>query len=78
VTDDPGEEVWAKMLEQKARNSQKEKYQPMLAETRALLEAFYKPYNKQLMKILADRRWLWGGTAAAAAAAQRQQQQHMA
>jgi len=37
------------------------RYQPMLPETRMLLQNFYRPFNQRLVEALGgDRRWLWG------------------
>nr|KAG5688851.1 hypothetical protein BaRGS_005226 [Batillaria attramentaria] len=32
---------------------------PMLAETRAMLDDFYRPHNQRLAELLHDRRFLW-------------------
>ena len=32
---------------------------PMYPKTRALLDAYYRPYNKQLAALLNDERFLW-------------------
>ena len=37
----------------------KDKYGDMMPETRKLLTDFYAPYNKQLVKLIGDERFLW-------------------
>ena len=37
----------------------KQKYEPMLNETRDLLQEFYQPYNRMLAELLQDDKWLW-------------------
>ena len=32
---------------------------PVLDKTVKLLDAFYKPFNEELAKILGDDKWLW-------------------
>ncbi|KAG2484068.1 hypothetical protein HYH03_017088 [Edaphochlamys debaryana] len=55
----PTEPEWEHIMGMKTANKNSDKYKPMLPETRALLESFYRPYNEKLSHILADRRWLW-------------------
>lgn len=39
----------------------KKKYNPMLNQTRLLLQEFYRPYNERLSALMGgDKRWLWG------------------
>jgi hypothetical protein len=60
VQEEPGARVWDALLQRAAANSQRTKYQAMLAETRTLLRAFYAPFNRRLAQALGDERWLWG------------------
>ncbi|GFR45882.1 hypothetical protein Agub_g7335 [Astrephomene gubernaculifera] len=55
----PSQQEWDKIMTMATRNKNSNKYKPMLPETRALLESFYKPYNERLAHILGDERWLW-------------------
>lgn len=41
------------------KNVFQQKYQPMLNETKRLLNDFYKPFNVKLAKLLGDDKWLW-------------------
>lgn len=46
-----------KLLQEK-QNEQKE-YPPMLPETRTLLSEFFQPFNKKLVELTGDSRFLW-------------------
>ena len=44
-----------------AKASNVKSYEPILAETKTLLQDFYRPYNKRLAAAMGgDPRWLWG------------------
>ena len=63
----PSADQWAKIAGMEVRNRGKSK-RAMLPETRALLEAFYAPFNKRLAAALGDdERWLWAGRGAGSA-----------
>ena len=36
-----------------------EKYGEILPESRAILDEFFEPYNRQLAELLNDERYLW-------------------
>ncbi|PNW71586.1 hypothetical protein CHLRE_16g660390v5 [Chlamydomonas reinhardtii] len=55
----PADKEWDVIMAMKTRNKNSDKYKPMLPETRAMLEAFYRPYNERLAHVLNDDRWLW-------------------
>ncbi|GLC68263.1 hypothetical protein PLESTF_000668100 [Pleodorina starrii] len=51
----PTDAEWQAVMGMEARNKQSDKYQPMLPETRKLLE----PFNERLAHTFEDDRWLW-------------------
>uniref|UniRef100_A0A7S0N6V6 Sulfotransferase n=1 Tax=Chlamydomonas leiostraca TaxID=1034604 RepID=A0A7S0N6V6_9CHLO len=53
------EPEWAKVMTMPARNKNSDKYAPMWAETRKILDDFYAPFNARLAKMMADDRYLW-------------------
>ncbi|KAG2451726.1 hypothetical protein HYH02_003506 [Chlamydomonas schloesseri] len=55
----PSDKDWDVIMAMKTRNKNSDKYKPMLPETRAMLEEFYRPYNERLAHVLNDDRWLW-------------------
>jgi hypothetical protein len=55
----PQPQEWDAIMTMPTRNKQSDKYQKMLPETRALLRAFYDPYNRKLATLLQDERYLW-------------------
>lgn len=56
------DEEWATIIGPAVKNQHRVERQPMLAETKSLLEQFYRPYNILLARALKDRRFLWGDT----------------
>jgi hypothetical protein len=62
----PGEQEWESIMTMPTRNKQSDKYKKMLPETRDLLRAFYEPYNRRLVALLEDERYLWADQAPAA------------
>jgi hypothetical protein len=54
------DEEWAAIIGPAVKNKHRTARLPMLPETKALLEQFYRPYNILLARALKDRRFLWG------------------
>ena len=53
------EDEWNSIIGPAVKNKHRADRLPMLAETRVLLEQFYRPYNILLAKALRDRRFSW-------------------
>ncbi|GFH06296.1 sulfotransferase, partial [Haematococcus lacustris] len=54
---EPTDEEWVRILGVERTNAQSSRYPRMLPETRALLMAFYQPFNQKLAALLGDDRW---------------------
>ncbi|KAL6763399.1 P-loop containing nucleoside triphosphate hydrolase protein [Haematococcus lacustris] len=64
---EPTDEEWVRILGVERTNAQSSRYPRMLPETRALLMAFYQPFNQKLAALLGDDRFLWRDTTQQAA-----------
>ena len=64
--EEPDAATWTAMLSAPVtRNGPQQQRPPMDPDTRALLKAFYRPYNERLVKLLDDDvRWLWDSAGA--------------
>ena len=58
ITDTLGEEYREK-LGNKSSNAYKKKSTSMRNDTRAILQDYYKPYNRKLAQMMEDDQYLW-------------------